>query len=80
MIAEQGETMKQKLIDAAKKVSENAYVPYSGFQVGAALLTKSGKIFTGCNVENASYGLTNCAERTYGRCWTQFDSFNAHFR
>ena len=56
--------MKQKLIVVAKKVSENEYVPYSGFQVGAALLTKSGKIFTGCNVENASYGLTNCAERT----------------
>jgi cytidine deaminase len=61
-----GETMlpKEKLINAAKKVSENAYAPYSGFQVGAALLTKSGKIFTGCNVENASYGLSNCAERT----------------
>jgi len=56
--------MKQKLIDAAKKVAENAYVPYSGFHVGAALLTKSGKIITGCNVENSSYGLTNCAERT----------------
>jgi len=55
---------KEKLINAAKKVSENAYAPYSGFQVGAALLTKSGKIFTGCNVENASYGLSNCAERT----------------
>ncbi|MDP8203947.1 MAG: cytidine deaminase [Candidatus Tenebribacter mawsonii] len=56
--------MKQKLIEAAKKVAENAYVPYSGFHVGAALLTESGKIFTGCNVENSSYGLTNCAERT----------------
>ncbi len=56
--------MKQELIDAAKNVSKNAYVPYSGFQVGAALLTRSGKIFTGCNVENSSYGLTNCAERT----------------
>ncbi len=56
--------MKQKLIGAAKRVSKNAYVPYSGFQVGAAILTKSGKIFTGCNVENSSYGLTNCAERT----------------
>ncbi len=56
--------MRQELIDAAKNVSKNAYVPYSGFQVGAALLTKSGKIFTGCNVENSSYGLTNCAERT----------------
>lgn len=56
--------MKQKLIDAAKKVAEKAYVPYSGFKVGAALLTSSGKIITGCNVENSSYGLTNCAERT----------------
>ena len=56
--------MKQKLIEAAKNVAENAYVPYSGFQVGAAILSESGKIFTGCNVENSSYGLTNCAERT----------------
>ncbi|MBT5420474.1 MAG: cytidine deaminase, partial [Candidatus Cloacimonetes bacterium] len=56
--------MKQKLIEAAKSVAENAYVPYSGFQVGAAILSESGKIFTGCNVENSSYGLTNCAERT----------------
>lgn len=47
-------------MEAAKK----AYVPYSNYKVGAALLTKSGKIFTGCNVENSSYGLTNCAERT----------------
>ena len=56
--------MKQKLIEAAKKVSKNAHAPYSGFKVGAALLTESGKIITGCNVENSSYGLTNCAERT----------------
>jgi len=56
--------MDQELISRAKEVSKNAYVPYSGFQVGAALKTVSGKIFTGCNVENASYGLTNCAERT----------------
>ena len=47
----------------AKEASSNAYSPYSKFKVGAALLTENGKIFTGCNVENASYGLTICAER-----------------
>ena len=56
--------MKEILLKKAKEASEKAYAPYSGFKVGAALLTKSGKIFTGCNVENASYGLSNCAERT----------------
>ncbi|OPJ56996.1 cytidine deaminase [Alkalithermobacter paradoxus] len=53
-----------KLLEIAEKAKENAYVPYSKFHVGAALLTKSGKIYTGCNVECASYGGTNCAERT----------------
>ena len=43
---------------------EKAYIPYSKFPVGAALVTKEGKIYTGCNIENASYGLCNCAERT----------------
>ncbi len=52
------------LIAKAKEVSRKAYAPYSNYKVGAALLTKSGKVFTGCNVENSSYGLTNCAERT----------------
>jgi cytidine deaminase len=53
----------EKLLEAAKKVKENAYAPYSHFHVGAALITDTGEIFTGCNVENTSYGLTICAER-----------------
>ena len=53
-----------ELVAAAETARLNAYAPYSNYQVGASLLTKSGKIFTGCNVENASYGLCFCAERT----------------
>lgn len=52
------------LVKEAMKAKAFAYVPYSNFQVGAAVVTKSGKVYTGCNVENASYGATNCAERT----------------
>ena len=53
-----------KLIDEARAARELAYAPYSNFQVGAALACKDGRIFRGCNVENAAYGLCNCAERT----------------
>ena len=52
-----------QLLQSAKKAAENAYAPYSKFKVGAALITDDGKIFSGCNVENASYGLALCAER-----------------
>ena len=54
----------EELIQIAKQASQNAYAPYSKFQVGAALVTKQGRIYTGCNIENASYTPTNCAERT----------------
>jgi len=54
---------KEELVNIAKKARENAYAPYSKFKVGAVLLTKSGKIFTGCNVENSSFGASMCAER-----------------
>ena len=54
----------QNLVNRAIKARENAYCPYSHFAVGAALLCEDGTIYEGCNIENASYGLTNCAERT----------------
>ena len=56
--------MIEKLIDTAIKQLDFSYTPYSDFKVGAALLTKKGEIYTGCNIENASYTPTNCAERT----------------
>lgn len=54
----------RELILRAMAVREKAYAPYSGFAVGAALLGKNGKVYTGCNIENAAYSPTNCAERT----------------
>jgi cytidine deaminase len=56
--------MQEKLVAAATRVMKHAYAPYSKFRVGSAILLSNGKIFSGCNVENASYGMTNCAERT----------------
>lgn len=55
---------ERELIQAALEGSKNAYIPYSSYRVGAALLTESGEVFTGCNVENAGYSPTICAERT----------------
>lgn len=56
--------LRKKLDRAASRVMKNAHAPYSNFRVGAAILLTNGKIISGCNVENASYGMTNCAERT----------------
>jgi cytidine deaminase len=54
----------ENLLDRAREASQKAYAPYSGFKVGSAVMTKEGKIFTGCNIENASFSMTLCAERT----------------
>jgi len=56
-------TVQTRLLCAARAAAKNAYAPFSKFKVGAAVLTTSGRIFSGCNVENSSYGLTICAER-----------------
>ncbi len=58
------EEQRPMLMRTARAAMKKAYAPYSKFHVGAAVLTKDGKVFPGCNVENASYGMTNCAERT----------------
>lgn len=55
---------KEQLVESARKIKENAYIPYSKFPVGAALLLKDGTVINGVNVENVSFGATNCAERT----------------
>jgi cytidine deaminase len=58
------ELRREELLQKANEAREEAYVPYSGFKVGAAVLAKDGRVFTGCNIENAAYSPTNCAERT----------------
>jgi len=58
------EVSDRQLVDLALEGSQNAYIPYSDYRVGAALLTASGEVFTGCNIENAGYSPTICAERT----------------
>ncbi len=56
--------VRDSLLRTARKALKNAHAPYSNFRVGAAILLSNGKVFSGCNVENASYGMSNCAERT----------------
>ncbi|MBE9114588.1 cytidine deaminase [Lusitaniella coriacea LEGE 07157] len=63
-IARLSQQEKLQLLNAAERVSTKAYAPFSHFQVGAALLTEKGNLYAGCNVENSSYGLTICAERS----------------
>lgn len=61
---ERNKVDNRALIEKAKEAMQFAYTPYSNFNVGAALLTATGKVYLGCNIENSSYGATNCAERT----------------
>jgi cytidine deaminase len=68
----------RRLITEAQAGLKKAYAPYSNYRVGAAILTKSGKIFTGCNIENASYGLTVCAERV--ALWKAVSSGETEFK
>lgn len=63
-MARVSDSQRDELIQAARQIREMAYVPYSNYKVGAAILMENGRIFTGVNIENASYGLTVCAERT----------------
>ena len=63
-VLDSGRLNEKKLIELAHKARKQAYTPYSHFQVGAALVTKQGKVYPGCNIENASYTPSNCAERT----------------
>ncbi len=63
-LSQKGVSLLERALKAAQKARLNAHAPYSGYLVGAAIVTAEGKIFSGCNVENASYGGTNCAERT----------------
>lgn len=64
MVGQITEEQVKKLVKTALQARENAYAPYSHYTVGAAVLTAQGRIFEGCNIENASYGATNCGERT----------------